>query len=155
MRTLSLAVLVLFGPGLAVFLSPAGADQPADIKVVETDDYVQIATDALKAGSCSDQSLVFQPRLRYVLSSERITSVNDVDDLFYRIDMPGHIRHQGGDTFSQVYLSYQGLIPAADFLDNFAPDAKFLYQRKQGKIPGRMIRAYQVKLKEKEGPWLA
>ena len=30
---------------------------------------------------------------------ERITSVNDVDDLFYRIDMPGHIRHKGGDNF--------------------------------------------------------
>lgn len=109
----------------------------------------------LKAGSRWEQTIVFQPHWRYVLSSERITSVNDIDDLFYRIDMPGHIRHTGGDTFSQVYLSYQGKIPAADFLKDFAPDAQFLYQRKEGKVPGRMIRAYQVKLKEKVEPWLA
>jgi len=56
----------------------------------------------LKAGSLWEQTLVFQPGLRYFLSGERITSVNDVDDLFYRIDMPGHIRHEGDDTFSQV-----------------------------------------------------
>src|SRR5207253_3498311 len=69
----------------------------------------------LKAGSRWEQTLLFQPGLRYVLSSERITSVNDVDNLFYRIDMPGHIRHQHGDTFSQVYLSYVGKIPAREF----------------------------------------
>src|SRR5437016_4038061 len=45
-----------------------------------------------KAGSTWEQTLVFQPGVRYVLSGERITSVNDVDELFYRIDMPGHIR---------------------------------------------------------------
>jgi len=69
--------------------------------------------------------------------------------------MPGHIRHQGGDTFAQVYLSYQGKIPAAAFAENFGPDEKFLYQRRPGKIPARMIRAYQVKVDGKPGPWLA
>ena len=59
-----------------------------------------------KAGSTWEQTLVFQPGVRYVLCSEQITSVNDVDDLFYRIDMPGHVRHKDGDTFAQVYLSY-------------------------------------------------
>ena len=109
-----------------------------------------------KAGSTWEQTLVFQPGVRYVLSGERITSVNDVDDLFYRIDMPGHVRHKDGDTFSQIYLSYLDKpIPAAEFKDNFAPDAKFLYQRQEGKVPQRMIRAYQVKLKDKAGPWLA
>jgi hypothetical protein len=90
-----------------------------------------------------------------VLSAERITSVNDVDDLFYRIDMPGHIRHQKGDTFEQVYLSYvEKPIPASAFFENFGPDARYLYQRKEGKAPKRMIRAYQVKVKGKPGPWL-
>jgi hypothetical protein len=112
-----------------------------------------------KSGSTWEQVLVFQPGVRYVLSSERITSVNSVDNLFYRIDMPGHVRHKSGDNFTQVYLSYQDkpMIPASAFKDNFAPDEKYLYQRKEGKaVPKRMIRAYQVKLKDgKPGPWLA
>ncbi len=109
-----------------------------------------------KAGSTWEQTLVFRPEVRYILSAERITSVNDVDDLFYRIDMPGHIKHKGGDSFEQVYLSYLDKpVPAAGFTDDFAPDAKYLYQRKEGKVPARMIRAYQVKLDGKPGPWLA
>jgi hypothetical protein len=112
------------------------------------------AARGLKAGSLWEQTLLFQPGARYVLSSERVTSVNDVDDLFYRIDMPGHVRHQGGDTFAQVYLSYHGKpVPAAAFDRDFAPDAKFLYQRK-GALPARMIRAYQVKVNGRPGPWL-
>ena len=108
-----------------------------------------------KAGSRWEQTLVFQNGLRYFLSSEKITSVNDVKELFYRIDMPGHIRHKGGDTFSQIYLSYLGKpLPASAFAEDFGPDAKYLYQRKAGKIPKRMIRAYQVKVKGKPGPWL-
>jgi hypothetical protein len=109
-----------------------------------------------KAGSTWEQTLVFLPGVRYFLSAERITSANDVDDLFYRIDMPGHIKHKGGDTFAQVYLSYLDKpIPAAEFKEDFAPDAKYLYQRRDGKVPERMIRAYQVKLDGKPGPWLA
>jgi hypothetical protein len=109
-----------------------------------------------KAGSTWEQTLVFQPGVRYVLSGERITSANDVDDLFYRIDMPGHVRHKGGDNFTQIYLSYLDKpIPAVEFKDDFAPDAKYLYQRKDDQAPERMIRAYQVKLEGKPGPWLA
>jgi hypothetical protein len=109
-----------------------------------------------KAGSTWEQVLVFQPGLRYVLSAERITSANDVDGLFYRIDMPGHIRHKGGDTFTQVYLSYHDRpIPASAFAESFGPDAKYLYRRQEGRVPARMIRAYQVKLDGKPGPWLA
>ncbi|HEY7153919.1 MAG TPA: hypothetical protein VH575_08150 [Gemmataceae bacterium] len=111
---------------------------------------------AYKAGSTWEQTLVFQPGVRWFLSAERITSVNDVDDLFYRIDMPGHVRHKGGDNFTQIYLSYLDKpIPASAFRDNFGPDAKYLYQRREGKIPERMIRAYQVKRDGKPGPWLA
>jgi hypothetical protein len=109
-----------------------------------------------KAGSQWEQTIVFRPGVRYVLSAERVTSVNDVPDLFYRIDMPGHIKHDGGDTFEQVYLSYLDQpIPAAAFKEPFAPDAKYLYQRKEGQIPDRMIRAYQVKQGGRPGPWLA
>jgi hypothetical protein len=109
-----------------------------------------------KAGSTWEQTLVFLPGVRYVLSGERITSANDVDDLFYRIDMPGHIKHKKGDTFEQVYLSYLDKpIPAAAFNDDFPPDAKYLYQRREGRVPARMIRAYQVKVGGKPGPWLA
>lgn len=108
-----------------------------------------------KAGSLWQQTLVFAANTRYVLCGEEITSVNDVDNLLYRIDMPGHIRHKGGDNFTQVYLSYHGTIPATEFTANFAPDEKFLYQRKAGSIPERFIRAYQLKLDGKPGPWLA
>jgi hypothetical protein len=109
-----------------------------------------------KAGSTWEQTMVFQPGLRYFLSAEKITSVNAVDHLFYRIDMPGHIKHKGGDTFEQVYLSYRDRsIPASEFKADFAPDAKFLYQRNDAKIPARMIRAYQVKQNGRPGPWLA
>ena len=109
-----------------------------------------------KAGSTWEQTLVFQPGIRWFFSSERITSVNDVDDLFYRLDMPGHIRHTKGDTFTQIYLSYlDKTIPASAFKDNFGPDEKFFYERKADKIPQRMIRAYQVKRDGKPGPWLA
>jgi hypothetical protein len=133
-------------------------------EVIEGKDFVAVrqsfryteAGQGLKAGSVWEQTLVFQPGARYILSSERITSVNDVDDLFYRIDMPGHIRHKQGDTFAQVYLSYLDKpIPASAFAEDFAPDAKYLYQRQEGRVPERMIRAYQVKVDDKPGPWLA
>jgi hypothetical protein len=133
-------------------------------EVIEGKDFVAVrqsfrfteAAAGLKAGSLWEQTLVFQPGKRYILSSERITSVNDVDDLFYRLDMPGHIRHKQGDTFSQVYLSYLDKpLPASAFSEDFAPDANYLYQRQEGKVPRRMIRAYQVKVDGKPGPWLA
>jgi hypothetical protein len=109
----------------------------------------------LKAGSTWEQTIVFQPGVRYVLSAEKITSVNTVDYLFYRIDMPGHVKHKDADTFAQVYLSYLDKpIPASAFLKDFAPDDHNLYQRQEGKIPKRMIRAYQVRVKGKPGPWL-
>src|SRR4051794_40361311 len=80
-----------------------------------------------KAGSVWEQTLVFQPGVRYVLSAERITSANDADDVFYRLDMPGHIKHKNGDTFEQVYLSYfDKPIPASEFAKDFAPDARYL-----------------------------
>jgi hypothetical protein len=113
------------------------------------------AAPGLKPGSLWEQTLVFQPGLRYFLSSEKITSVNEVEDLFYRIDMPGHLRHHKGDNFTHIYLSYhKGLIPASAFQEPFAPDEKFLYQRKEGSVPRYLIRAYRIKQDGKPGPWL-
>ena len=109
------------------------------------------------AGSKWEQVMVFRPGVRYVLSAERVTSANTVDNLFYRVDMPGHIKHERGSTFEQVYLSYRDKpIPAAEFFADFGPDEKFLYQRREGAVPQRMIRAYQVRLPGgRRGPWLA
>ena len=109
-----------------------------------------------KAGSMWEQTLVFQPGVRYILSCEKITSANDVDDLFYRIDMPGHVKHKAGDSFDSVYLSYVGKpLPAAEFTESFGPDEKYLYKREDKKVPERMIRAYRVKQDGKPGPWMA
>jgi hypothetical protein len=109
-----------------------------------------------KAGSTWEQTLVFQPGVRCFLSCERITSANDVADLSYRIDMPGHVRHQGGDSFVQMYLSYQDKpIPAKEFVKDFGPDDRFFYRRQDGRLPQRLIRAYQVRQGGRPGPWLA
>lgn len=134
------------------------------VEVVRGDDFAAVRMrftftlpgKGYKAGSEWEQTIVFQPGVRYVLSSETVTCANAVDNLFYRVDMPGHIKHNAGDTFEQVYLSYlQRPIPAAEFFANFGPDEKFLYQRREGQIPPRMIRAYRVKQSGRPGPWLA
>ena len=95
---------------------------------------------------------------RWFVSSDRIDSVNDSDAAFLRIDLPGHIKHSGGDTFSEIYLSYhEGLIPASEFAKNFAPDEKFNYRRGTGEVPQRFIRAYHIRDPKtgQSGPWLA
>lgn len=134
-----------------------------DPEIVRGKDFVAVrlryrftqAGKGYKPGSVWEQILVFQPGRRYVLSGETITSANDVENVFYRIDMPGHIRHKAGSTFSDIYLSYHGTIRASEFTKDFAPDARFLYQRREGKLPERMIRAYRVRLEGEPGPWLA
>ena len=68
-----------------------------------------------------------------------------------RMDMPGHIKHHGGDVFRQIYLSYHGTIPQHQFHTNFSPDAKYLYRRDDKHIPKRFIRAMQLE----SGVWLA
>jgi len=124
-------------------------------------------------GSKWTQTILFLPGARYFLSSDRIDTVNSSDGMFLRIDMPGHLKHDRGDTFSQIYLSYLGqtdpptalpddLIPANSFFEDFAPDERFNYRRDRleqaGKpLPKRFIRAYRIRDSEtgKDGPWLA
>ena len=82
--------------------------------VIEGEDFVAVrqefkyltAAPAKQTGSQWTQLIVFPQGKRYFVSMDRIDAVNDSDAMFLRIDMPGHIRHKLGDTFSHVYLSY-------------------------------------------------
>ena len=115
-----------------------------------------------QVGSTWTQFLVFPVGKRYFVSMDRIDTVNSSDGLFLRIDMPGHIRHTEGDTFSEIYLSYLGgdrgqRIPSSEFSESFAPDERFHYLRDKNPVPERFIRACRLRDTEtgKAGPWLA
>ncbi|MEA1951291.1 MAG: hypothetical protein U9N87_07900 [Planctomycetota bacterium] len=110
-----------------------------------------------RAGSAWTQLLVFPVGKRYFISMDKIDAVNSSDAMFLRIDMPGHVKHKRGDTFSKIYLSYRGIIPAGEFFEDFPPDVKFNYRRDSGKVPQRFIRAYRLRDPKtgKDGPWLA
>ena len=88
-----------------------------------------------KPGSRWEQWLVFPDGARWFLAYDKVTSVNTVEALILRIDMPGHIRHYRGDTFEQIYLNYHGCIPSQAFLKNFRPDARYLYRREVDNLP--------------------
>jgi hypothetical protein len=143
-----------------------------DFVAVKQDFTYTTAAPGKKAGSKWEQTLVFPAGKRYFISADKITAANAGDAMFLRIDMPGHIRHKGGDTFSEVYLSYHGKIAAKEFEKDFAPDDKFLYARDDKKLPKRVIRGYRIRDPKagggsggnprgvpspeagKEGPWL-
>lgn len=128
-----------------------------DFVAVTSSFKYQIAAPGKKTGSEWSQALVFPAGRRYFISSDKITSVNASDAMFLRLDMPGHIKHKRGDTFSEVYLSYAGRIPSSEFVKDFAPDEKFNYRRDANPVPKRFIRAYHLRDPEtvREGPWLA
>ena len=135
------------------------------VRIIRGRDFVAVrmnytyrtAAPGKKAGSRWDQVIIFPAGKRYFISSDRVTSVNASEAMFQRIDMPGHIKHKKGDTFSEIYLSYKGRIKSEAFLGNFAPDEKFNYRRDAGKIPRRFIRAYRLRDPKTgvPGPWLA
>jgi len=151
--------------------------QKLDPQVIEGEGFVAVTQDytyhtaapGKKAGSVWKQTIVLPEGKRYFVSCDHVTTVNDSDGLFQRIDMPGHIRHNQGDTFSEIYLSYlpqtrpkvsfeRNVIPASEFFENFAPDEKFNYRRDDADaVPERIIRAYRLRDPEtgKQGPWLA
>lgn len=127
-----------------------------------------LAAPGKKSGSRWTQYLVFPIDANYFVAMDRIDSVNQSDGLFLRIDMPGHIRHNHGDTFSEIYLSYidftndfrgyrDGLIPASEFSKDFPPDERFHYVRQSDRLPERFIRACRLRDPRtgKPGPWLA
>jgi hypothetical protein len=136
-----------------------------DNEIIRGKDFVAVrlrfnyrtAAPGKKTGSLWTQTLVFPAGKRYFISSDRIDTVNDSPAMFLRIDMPGHIKHNQGDTFSEIYLSYEGKIPAGEFSSDFPPDARFQYRRDDDKIPDRFIRAYHLRdtASGQAGPWLA
>jgi hypothetical protein len=129
----------------------------ADFVAIKQDYQYHLAAPGKKSGSRWEQTIVFPAGKRYFLSCDRVTAVNASDAMFLRIDMPGHIKHNRGDTFSEVYLSYHGRIPAKEFFTDFAPDERFLYVRQEAKVPKRIIRAYHIRDPKTgtDGPWLA
>jgi hypothetical protein len=129
-----------------------------DFVAVTMDFRYRTAAPGKKTGSLWQQTLVFPAGKRYFVSSDKVTAVNSSDAMFLRIDMPGHIKHNKGDSFSEVYLSYfDKPIPSSEFFEDFAPDEKFNYTRGRDALPKRMIRGYHLRDREtaKSGPWLA
>jgi hypothetical protein len=128
-----------------------------DFVAVRQDFKYRTAAPGKKAGSTWTQLLVFPVGKRYFLSMDRIDAVNSSEAMFLRLDMPGHIKHRRGDSFSQVYLSYVGTLPAERFFEDFPPDAKYIYRRGADTLPDRFIRAYQLRDPKtgQAGPWLA
>jgi len=129
-----------------------------DFVAIEQSFNYKTAAPGKKTGSKWTQRIVFPEGKRYFVSSDRIDAVNDSPAMFLRLDMPGHIKHNKGDSFSEVYLSYEGRIPSKEFLADFAPDEKFNYRRDAVRQPPeRMIRAYHLRDPKtgKDGPWLA
>jgi hypothetical protein len=112
-----------------------------------------------KTGSIWEQTLIFPQGERFFLSADRVTTVSESPELYFRIDMPGHIKHKAGAGFDHVYLSYHEPveIPSTEFAHDFPPDARFLYRRGIDLLPERFIRGYQVRGQgdKGDGPWLA
>jgi hypothetical protein len=128
-----------------------------DFVAVRQEFTYRTAAPGKKTGSTWTQLLVFPAGKRYFVSMDRIDAVNASEAMFLRIDMPGHIRHDRGDTFSRIFLSYRGTIPAEEFFTDFPPDEKLDYLRGRDEAPERFIRAYQLREPRTghEGPWLA
>lgn len=152
------------GPQLCPFMKPVQPEiiRGKDFVAVKTRYHYEYAAPGRKAGSLWTQLVVFPQGERYFLLMDRIDTVNDSEEMFLRNDTPGCVRHERGNTFSEMYLSYLGgpdglRIPASEFFEPFAPDEKFGYRRDRDKAPAHFIRAYRVRDPQtgKDGPWLA
>lgn len=152
------------GPQLCHRMKPVEPEviRGPDFVAVRTTYRYEYAAPGRRAGSQWTQCVVFPQGARYFVLMDRIHSANDSPEMFLRNDTPGCVRHERGDTFSEIYLSYLGgpeglRIPAAEFFTPFPPDAKFNYRRDTHPLPERFIRAYRLRDRHtgKEGPWLA
>src|SRR5262245_50384696 len=155
---------VVEGPQLCHRMKPVQPEviRGKDFVAVKTTYKYEFAAPGRKPGSRWTQLVVFPKGERFFVLMDKIESVNDSDEMFLRNDTPGCIRHERGDTFSEVYLSYLGgpqgvRIPASEFFTPFPPDLKFGYRRDTHRIPDHFIRAYHLRDKAtgKVGPWLA
>ena len=105
-----------------------------DFVAVKTTYQYEYAAPGRKAGSRWTQLIVFPKGERFFVLMDKIDSVNDSKEMFLRNDTPGCIRHEKGDTFSEIYLSYLSgpkwiRIPSTEFFTPFPPDLKFGYRR--------------------------
>ena len=152
------------GPQLCHRMKPVQPEviRGRDFVAVKTTYQYEYAAPGRKPGSRWTQLIVFPQGVRYFVLMDRIETVNDSPEMFLRNDMPGCVRHEKGDTFSEMYLSYlsgpQGLrVPSSEFFTPFPPDLKFGYRRDTHKTPEHFIRAYHLRDPKtaKDGPWLA
>ena len=152
------------GPQLCHRMKPVQPEviRGPDFVAVKTTYQFEYAAPGKKAGSKWTQLIVFPKGERYFLLMDKIDSVNDSPEMFLRNDTPGCVRHEKGDTFSEMYLSYlsgpKGLrIPSKEFFEPFPPDLKYGYRRDTHRVPESFIRAYKLRDKAtgKAGPWLA
>ena len=155
---------VVEGPQLCHRMKPVQPEviRGKDFVAVKTTYKYEYAAPGRKPGSQWTQLIVFPKGKRYFVLMDRIDTVNDSNEVFLRNDTPGCIRHEQGDTFSEVYLSYLGgpgglRIPNTEFFTPFAPDEKFNYRRDANELPKDFIRAYRLRDKQtgEDGPWLA
>lgn len=133
-----------------------------DFVAVKTTYNFEYAAPGRKPGSLWTQLIVFPRGERFFLLMDKIDSVNDSTEMFLRNDTPGCVRHEKGDTFSEIYLSYlsgpKGVrIPSSEFFTPFPPDLKFGYRRDTHRTPEHFIRAYHLRDPKtgQDGPWLA
>ena len=152
------------GPQLCHRMKPVQPEviQGADFVAVTTTYRFEYAAPGRQAGSRWTQRIVFPKGERFFVLMDRIDSVNDSPEMFLRGDMPGCVRHEKGDSFSEIYLSYLGgpkgvRIPSSEFFTPFPPDLKFGYRRDLHRTPEHFIRAYRPRDKRtgEQGPWLA
>jgi hypothetical protein len=152
------------GPQLCHRMKPVRPEviRGKDFVAVKTTYRYEYAAPGRKAGSLWTQLVVFPRGERFFLLMDRIDSANASDEMFLRNDTPGCVRHEKGDTFSEIYLSYlsgpRGVrIPSSEFFAPFPPDLKFGYRRDTHRTPAHFIRAYHLRDKTtgKDGPWLA
>ena len=152
------------GPQLCHRMKPVQPDviNGADFIAVTTTYQYEYAAPGRKTGSRWTQRIVFPKGERFFVLMDKIDSVNDSPEMFLRNDTPGCIRHERGDTFSEIYLSYlsgpNGVrIPSSEFFTPFPPDMKFGYRRDLNRTPEHFIRAYHLRDKRtgEGGPWLA
>lgn len=155
---------IIEGPQLCPHMKPVQPEiiRGDDFVAVKTTYRYEVAAPGHKPGSQWTQLLVFPAGVRYFFSMDQIDSVNESETMFLRNDMPGCVRHQRGETFSEIYLSYlggpQGMrIEPSEFFEVFSPDVKFSYRRGEDPMPEHFIRGYKLRDPEtgKEGPWLA
>ncbi len=152
------------GPQLCHRMKPVRPEiiRGSDFIGVTTTYQFEYAAPGRTAGSRWTQRVVFPKGKRYFVLMDKVDTVNGSTEMFLRNDTPGCVRHEQGDTFSEVYLSYlsgpAGLrIPSSEFFTPFPPDLKFGYRRDTHQTPGHFIRAYHLRDKAtgKDGPWLA